>query len=79
MNALADTPAGSMTQDRRTLARNLRRFHLRHVRMDDSETRVGRPVHVIYFRAVRPGLIEIVRVLHERMEPSRHVGPRSRD
>jgi len=26
---------------------------------------------VIFFRPVEPGLIEIVRVLHERMEPSR--------
>jgi toxin ParE1/3/4 len=31
--------------------------------------------HVIYFRALGdpPGLIEIVRVLHGRMEPARHV------
>ena len=31
--------------------------------------------HVIYFRAQGdpPGLIEIVRVLHGRMEPARHV------
>jgi uracil phosphoribosyltransferase len=25
-------------------------------------------------RAIGPGLIEVVRVLHEHMEPSRHVG-----
>jgi toxin ParE1/3/4 len=29
---------------------------------------------VIFYRAVRPGLVEIVRVLHDRMEPSRHMG-----
>jgi plasmid stabilization system protein ParE len=28
---------------------------------------------VLYYRAVAPGLIEIVRVLHERMEPSRQL------
>jgi plasmid stabilization system protein ParE len=28
---------------------------------------------VLYYRVLVPGLIEIVRVLHERMEPSRHV------
>lgn len=76
--ALADDPAGSMTQDRASLVRGVRSFHLRHVRVDEPEGRVRRPVHVIYFRAVRPGLIEIVRVLHERMEPSRHLGPHSR-
>ena len=33
---------------------------------------MGDPVHVIFSRADEPGLVEIVRVLHERMEPSRH-------
>jgi hypothetical protein len=27
-------------------------------------------VHILYFRVIRPGLVEIVRILHERMEPS---------
>jgi toxin ParE1/3/4 len=35
--------------------------------------KVRRPVHVIYYRLARDGVIEIVRVLHERMEPSRHL------
>jgi toxin ParE1/3/4 len=34
---------------------------------------VKQPVHVMSYRAVRPGVIEIVRILHERMEPSRHL------
>jgi len=79
MNALAHAPEGPMTQDCARLARNLRSSHLRHVRIDDPETSVGSPVHVIYYRAVRPGLIAIVRVLDERMEPSRHVGSRPQD
>ena len=37
-------------------------------------TTIRRPVHVLYYRVPRRGLIEIVRVLHERMEPSRHLG-----
>jgi hypothetical protein len=28
-------------------------------------------VHILYFRVIRPGLIEIIRILHERMEPGR--------
>jgi plasmid stabilization system protein ParE len=28
-------------------------------------------VHVLYFRVIQPDLVEIVRVLHERMEPGR--------
>jgi len=35
---------------------------------------VKKPVHVLYYRAIQSGVIEIVRVLHERMEPSRHFG-----
>jgi len=34
---------------------------------------VRRPVHVLYYRIAQKGVIEIVRVLHERMEPSRHL------
>jgi len=32
-------------------------------------------VHVIFYRMVEPGPVEIVRVLHERMEPSHQVSP----
>jgi plasmid stabilization system protein ParE len=34
---------------------------------------VGDPVHVIFYRVAGPGLVEIVRLLHERMEPSRYL------
>lgn len=34
---------------------------------------VKRPIHVLYYRVAQKGVIEIVRVLHERMEPSRHL------
>jgi len=32
---------------------------------------------VIYYRAIKPGLVEIVRILHERMEPGRWLGTSS--
>ena len=32
-----------------------------------------KPVHVLFYRVLKSGLVEIVRVLHERMEPSRHI------
>jgi plasmid stabilization system protein ParE len=35
---------------------------------------VKQPVHVNYYRVIRPGVIEIVRILHERMEPSGRLG-----
>ena len=36
-------------------------------------------MHVLYFRAVAPDLIEIIRVLHERMEPARQIGEACED
>jgi len=31
-------------------------------------------VHALFYRVMQPGLVEIVRVLHDRMEPKRHIG-----
>ncbi len=76
---VATEPQGPATRDRAELSRGIRSFHLRHARGDDAETKVMRPVHVLYCRAVAPGLVEIVRVLHERMEPGRHVGATADD
>jgi toxin ParE1/3/4 len=75
MRKVATEPEGAMTRDRSELLHGVRTFHLRNARADDLEAKVRRPVHVLYYRVVRPGLIEIVRVLHERMEPSRHIAP----
>lgn len=69
MRKVAAEPDGAATRDRG----GVRSFHLRHARVCDSAARVRRPVHVLFYRVVRPGLVEIVRVLHERMEPSRHL------
>jgi toxin ParE1/3/4 len=41
--------------------------------MTATAAKVRRPVHVLYYRVAQGGAIEIVRVLHERMEPSRHL------
>lgn len=57
----------------------MRSFHVRQVRQADPGARVRRPVHVLYFQLIRPGLVEIVRVLHERMDPSRHLGSATED
>jgi len=59
--------------DRAELLPGVRSFHIRYARSEALEYKVKNPVHVLYYRVVRPGLIEIVGVLHERMEPSRHL------
>jgi toxin ParE1/3/4 len=74
MRKVAAESEGPTTRDRVELSRGIRSLHLRNARAGKAEAKVRRPVHVLYYRAVRPGLVEIVRVLHERMEPSRHIG-----
>jgi len=74
MRKVAAQPDGVATRDRSELSRGVRSLHLRHARVGDGETGVRQPVHVLFYRVVRPGVVEIVRVLHERMEPSRHLG-----
>ena len=69
MHSVAVSPSGPTTRDRADLRRGTRSFHIRHTR---GKHGVAAPVHVLYYRAIRPDLIEIGRVLHERMEPSRH-------
>jgi len=71
---VAAEPDGGATRQRTELAPRMRSFHVRQVQQADRGAKVRRPVHVIYYRVIRPGLVEIVRVLHERMEPSRHLG-----
>jgi toxin ParE1/3/4 len=79
MRKVAAEPEGPATRRREELRPGIRSFHLRHTRSTDAAGRVRGPVHVLYYRAVTPDLIEIVRVLHERMEPSRHLSEVSED
>jgi toxin ParE1/3/4 len=72
MRMVATNPEGPLIQTRNELSPGLRSFHLRHARVKGLQAKVKKPVHVLYYRAIQPGLIEIIRVLHERMEPSRH-------
>lgn len=79
MRKVAAEPESPGTWDRSELLHGLRSLHLRNARADDPEAKVRRPVHVVYYRVLRPALVEVVRVSHERMEPSRHIGSGSED
>jgi toxin ParE1/3/4 len=74
MRRIAAEPDGNATSNRSDLHDGVRSFHIRYSRTESREVPVAKPVHVIFYRALEPGLVQIVRVLHERMEPSRHVG-----
>jgi toxin ParE1/3/4 len=70
MRKVAADPDGPATRDRPELAPGIRSFNIRYARVDDPKEKVRRPV---YYRVIKPGLIEIVRVLHERMDPRRRL------
>jgi toxin ParE1/3/4 len=65
-----------LTRERDHLLPGIRSLHLRHARNGTPSERIKAPPHILYYRVVDPGLVEIVRVLHERMEPGRHLGRR---
>jgi len=73
MRRVAAEAEGPTTKNRSEIARGIRSFHLRHARVNKVEAKMRRPVHVLYYRVVRSGLVEIVRVLHDRMELSRYI------
>jgi toxin ParE1/3/4 len=73
MRRIAADPQGRSTMERGDLLAGLRSLHIRHSRNESREAPVGEPVHVIFYRTVESGPVEIVRVLHERMEPSTHL------
>ncbi|BBK41229.1 hypothetical protein STVA_12490 [Allostella vacuolata] len=70
---VAVAPFSPLTIDRSYLQAGLRSLHTRHGRGDSREAPVNDPVHVVYFRATDSGFVEIARVLHEQMEPRRHL------
>ena len=73
MRQVANEPQGPLTKKRPELRSGMRSFHVRYARRAAATAKVRRPVHVLYYRVAQRGVIEIVRVLHEKMDPSRHL------
>lgn len=69
MQRTAEDPHGPTTSARADLGSGVRSFPIRHARRG---TGVKAPVHVLFYRVTDAGAVEIIRVLHERMEPRRH-------
>jgi len=70
LHAIASAPDGPTTRDRGRVLPGIRSLHVRHVRREHG---VREPVHIIYYRARGTALVEVVRVLHERMDPAQHL------
>ena len=68
--AIAAKPRGPTTRERSALLPGIRSFHLRHAR---TARAVQDPVHMVFYRIADDGSIEIIRVLHERMDPALHL------
>jgi len=73
MRQVAAEPDEPLTRKRPDLRSGVRSFHVRHARRSAATANVRRPVHVLYYRVAQEGVIEIVRVLHEKMDPSCHL------
>lgn len=73
MRQVAAEPEGLPTRRRPELRAGLRSSHIRYARRGAEAAKVRRPVHVLYYRVAQDGVIAIVRVLHERMVPRRHL------
>jgi toxin ParE1/3/4 len=73
MRRVAANPEGRSTVDRAEVVPGVRSFHIRHSRDESREAPVANSTHVIFYRVIHAGTAEIVRVLHDRMEPRRHI------
>ena len=54
----------------------LRSLHLQHSRARGPQFKVKSPPHILYYHVITPDVVEIVRVLHEHMDPRRHYANR---
>lgn len=74
MNHVAAEPYGPLTRDCSRVRAGLRSFHVRHARRLIS-IRIDAPPHLIFFRVAGDALVEIVSILHERMDPVLRIVP----
>jgi toxin ParE1/3/4 len=70
---VAADPNGPSTAERAELDPGTRSFHVRHSRAESREPPVANPAHVLFYRVTQSGVVEILRILRDRMEPSRHI------
>lgn len=71
---IAAEPYAPVTRARDELHEGLRSLHLAHTQRGvPADQRVGQPRHVVFYRVAAEDVIEIVRLLHEVMEPREHL------
>jgi toxin ParE1/3/4 len=75
LNGLCAEPARIGSAPHPELGPGIRAYHLRFSREDarTAEGVVQRPRHIVVYRELDKGVLEVLRVLHDRMAPERHV------
>lgn len=73
MNALLEEPERPGSKARSDIFPGLRSLHLYHCRLAVTSGRVSKPRHIVLYRTVTNQTLEIVRILHDAMEISRHL------
>jgi toxin ParE1/3/4 len=69
MRTVAIEPNGPTTRDESEIIPGMRSLHVRRARERHG---VKDPVHVVYYR-LDLEIVEVVGILHERQEPTRHL------
>lgn len=75
---VAAAPESAGSTDRAELGEGVRSWHLREGRHHASGPVVPRRRHVVFY-ILEEGVVVIVRILHDSMEPSQHLGPEEHD
>jgi toxin ParE1/3/4 len=71
MRLLATEPETPLSRSRNDIAAGIRSFHIKRVRLPAADA-VNRPAHILFYRVAEDQVLEVVRILHERMDPRRH-------
>lgn len=72
MRLAAAQPAGPLIRRYDGIFPGLRGLHTRHARAASGDP-PRNPVHVVYFRISEKGVVEVMRVLHERVDLARQM------
>ena len=74
---LAEDPKRAGVIVRKEIGRGVHSYHLRfsRVHVETATGRIRKPRHLLLFRAMAEGVLEVGRVLHDNMELSQHLPP----
>lgn len=72
-SSLAEEPIHINSRERDEISPGLRSLHLSFNMLETTEGRTISPRHVVFYRIGTDQVIEIIRILHDAMEDTRHL------